>query len=201
MEGMAGGGSSSASGDARRDQYYAEALSPGRPLGSSALVPSVSSSSPSVGAAVDSNAAGAGAGPSSPPFRFKGERGSEGEGCRMGLPLPRKSLGSLYRCPSSTDRRQIDIQVPDRVPPLSSRGKLYMFGGYGGSGRLDDFFEYDFATKVWTKLECTGVSPGVRENNGVVVQGRCLYMFGGYNGTSWLNDFHNLISIREHGEL
>ena len=25
---------------------------------------------------------------------------------------------------------------------------MYMFGGYGGSGRLDDFYEFDFETKV-----------------------------------------------------
>ena len=33
-------------------------------------------------------------------------------------------------------------------------------------------------------------SPGVRENNGVVLYKRCLYIFGGYNGSQWLNDFH-----------
>ena len=46
--------------------------------------------------------------------------------------------------------------------------RLYMFGGYGGSGRLDDFFEFNFDTKAWSRVEYSGPSPGVRENNGVV---------------------------------
>jgi N-acetylneuraminic acid mutarotase len=68
--------------------------------------------------------------------------------------------------------------------------KLFMFGGYGGNGRLDDFFEYQFETKKWREVEYTGSSPGVRENNGVVEYKGCLYLFGGYNGSQWLNDFH-----------
>lgn len=65
-----------------------------------------------------------------------------------------------------------------------------MFGGYGGSGRLDDFYEFNFDSKVWKRVDYTGPSPGVRENNGVVEFRGCLYLFGGYNGSQWLNDFH-----------
>ena len=68
--------------------------------------------------------------------------------------------------------------------------RMFMFGGYGGSGRLDDFYEFNFDTKVWQRAEYTGPSPGVRENNGVVEYKGCLYLFGGYNGSQWLNDFH-----------
>ena len=68
--------------------------------------------------------------------------------------------------------------------------KLYVFGGYGGSGRLADFFEYDFETKTFHEVHTAGDSPGVRENNGVVLYKNRLYIFGGYNGNDWLNDFH-----------
>lgn len=68
--------------------------------------------------------------------------------------------------------------------------KLYLFGGYGGNGRLDDFFEFDFDSKLWRRVEYDGPSPGVRENNGVVEYNGMLYLFGGYNGQCWLNDFH-----------
>jgi N-acetylneuraminic acid mutarotase len=69
--------------------------------------------------------------------------------------------------------------------------KMYMFGGYGGNGRLGDFFVYDFEERRWSRVDCKGdVMPGVRENNGMVVHGDCLYLFGGYNGSTWLNDFH-----------
>jgi hypothetical protein len=47
-----------------------------------------------------------------------------------------------------------------------------MFGGYGGNGRLEDFFEYSFKTRTFKKIECGGDSPGVRENNG----GQCAFM-------------------------
>lgn len=29
--------------------------------------------------------------------------------------------------------------------------KMFMFGGYGGSGRLDDFFEFDFDSRMWRR--------------------------------------------------
>lgn len=68
---------------------------------------------------------------------------------------------------------------------------MYMFGGYGGNGRLDDFFEYSFETRQFRAVVPKGeVNPGVRENNGVVFYKGCLYIFGGYNGSQWLNDFH-----------
>lgn len=68
--------------------------------------------------------------------------------------------------------------------------RLYIFGGYGGSGRLDDFFVFDLDDRTWTQIENRGDAPGARENNGLVEWNGCLYLFGGYNGTTWLNDFH-----------
>lgn len=73
--------------------------------------------------------------------------------------------------------------------------KLFMFGGYGGNGRLDDFYEFSFGrtshvvfssimkysltsvlleTKTWREVEYTGTSPGVRENN---VSGKALLKY------------------------
>jgi len=77
--------------------------------------------------------------------------------------------------------------------------KLYMFGGYGGgTGRLDDFYSFDFSDGdgsgtthgTWQEVEVLSEErPGCRENNGVVIgEGSKMYLFGGYNGTSWLND-------------
>lgn len=70
--------------------------------------------------------------------------------------------------------------------------KLYVFGGYGGgTGRLDDFYSFDFLTSTWEEVEVLGdVKPGCRENNGVVISdsSRSIILFGGYNGSNWLND-------------
>eukprot|EP00743_Colponemidia_sp_Colp-15_P003169 GILK01003422.1.p1 GENE.GILK01003422.1~~GILK01003422.1.p1 ORF type:complete len:516 (-),score=43.59 GILK01003422.1:325-1872(-) len=69
---------------------------------------------------------------------------------------------------------------------------LYIFGGYGGSGRLDDLFEFCFEERSWYRLHTTGPTPAGRENNGAVVHKNKMYLFGGYSGSTWLNDFHSL---------
>ena len=66
------------------------------------------------------------------------------------------------------------------------KGKLYVFGGYGGgTGRLDDFWSFDFDRNVWEEVPVrSDTKPGCRENNGVVISdsSRSIYLFGGYNG-------------------
>lgn len=66
---------------------------------------------------------------------------------------------------------------------------MYIFGGYGGGGRLDDFHCFDLENTRWSRIEpSSGLTPGMRENNGLIeFQGK-LYLFGGYNGQQWLND-------------
>mmetsp|Transcript_14994 Transcript_14994/g.33439 ORF Transcript_14994/g.33439 Transcript_14994/m.33439 type:complete len:774 (-) Transcript_14994:927-3248(-) len=74
------------------------------------------------------------------------------------------------------------------------RDSLYLFGGYGGDGRLDDFHRYDLVRGGWSEVAVRSGSrrPGPRENNGAVVVGGdadgMVYLFGGYDGTRWLND-------------
>ena len=69
---------------------------------------------------------------------------------------------------------------------------LYIFGGYGGgTGRLDDFYSFDFERNEWSEVQVlSDEKPGCRENNGVVASGDSsrVYIFGGYNGNHWLND-------------
>ncbi|KAG7346391.1 galactose oxidase [Nitzschia inconspicua] len=86
------------------------------------------------------------------------------------------------------------------VPPPRSgaasvvvQDKLYVFGGYGGgTGRLDDFYAFDFRTCSWEEVQVLSEEkPGCRENNGVVVlsaRDQSIILFGGYNGHRWLND-------------
>lgn len=87
-----------------------------------------------------------------------------------------------------------DSSIP---PPRSGAAsvvvaqRLYMFGGYGGgTGRLDDFYQFSFDSNTWEEVEVlSDVKPGCRENNGVVIgDANRVYLFGGYNGQSWLND-------------
>jgi len=70
------------------------------------------------------------------------------------------------------------------------RDALYIFGGYGGNGRLNDLFRFYFPTREWSRVECKGSIPPGRENNGAVIYKNKMYLFGGYSGFTWLNDFH-----------
>jgi Kelch motif len=72
------------------------------------------------------------------------------------------------------------------------KGRLYVFGGYGGgTGRLDDFFSYNFETGCWEEVPVlSSEKPGPRENNGVVISdgSQCIYLFGvspPFGSSSW----------------
>lgn len=96
------------------------------------------------------------------------------------------------------------ISPPGLVPPPRSgaasvvvKGRLYIFGGYGGgTGRLDDFFSINLAnldTSCWEEVKVKSAEkPGCRENNGFCLSDsdRSIYLFGGYSGVTWLNDLH-----------
>jgi len=93
---------------------------------------------------------------------------------------------------------RVPMQNQTAPPPRSGaasvvvKGRLYVFGGYGGgTGRLDDFYSYCFETAQWEEVPVLShEKPGCRENNGVVISdsARKIFLFGGYNGQSWLND-------------
>ena len=72
------------------------------------------------------------------------------------------------------------------------KDSLYVLGGYGGNGRLDDLWQYLFQEGKWLRLETSRPMPTSRENNGAVLYKGGMYIFGGYSGQFWLNDFHRL---------
>lgn len=101
--------------------------------------------------------------------------------------------------PSTSSNASGELITTTVVPPPRSgaasvvvQDKLYVFGGYGGgTGRLDDFFAFDFNTSSWEAVPVlSDEKPGCRENNGVVISetSQSIILFGGYNGRSWLND-------------
>lgn len=111
-------------------------------------------------------------------------------------------LSTNFRQPNS-DRQCLSWSrvspTTSTVPPARSgaasvvvKGRLYVFGGYGGAThRLDDFYQFSFDTGAWEEVKVLSEErPGRRENNGVVISdsSRSIYLFGGYNGSNWLND-------------
>lgn len=100
---------------------------------------------------------------------------------------------------ASSIRRWREVELSSSIKPGERSGAssviyqdaLYVFGGYGGSGRLDDIYRFDFPDRCWSRLDVQGTVPAGRENNGAVVHGSKMYLFGGYSGFTWLNDFHS----------
>eukprot|EP00929_Paragymnodinium_shiwhaense_P010216 TRINITY_DN114758_c0_g1_i1.p1 TRINITY_DN114758_c0_g1~~TRINITY_DN114758_c0_g1_i1.p1 ORF type:complete len:515 (-),score=108.81 TRINITY_DN114758_c0_g1_i1:25-1569(-) len=102
-----------------------------------------------------------------------------------------------HNSPSAPPRRWREVELNSPVKPAERSGAssviyqdtLYVFGGYGGGGRLDDICRFDFPSRCWHRVEVQGSVPVGRENNGAVVHGNKMYLFGGYSGFTWLNDF------------
>lgn len=42
---------------------------------------------------------------------------------------------------------------------------IYIFGGYDGIKRTNDFYKYDVLNKIWAKIYTTDLPPGPRERH------------------------------------
>lgn len=113
------------------------------------------------------------------------------------LPLEGDGLEGIDSTAVTPLRRWREVELSSSVKPGARSGAssvvykdaLYIFGGYGGSGRLEDIFRFDFASRCWSQVDAQGNVPVGRENNGAVIYGGKMYLFGGYSGFTWLNDF------------
>ncbi|KAF4140933.1 BTB And C-terminal Kelch domain-containing protein [Phytophthora infestans] len=60
------------------------------------------------------------------------------------------------------------------------RDSFYVFGGYDGDRRLNDFFSYNFLTQTWTNVFVNaGQQPTPRYGHASVVYDNAMYIFGG----------------------
>jgi hypothetical protein len=120
------------------------------------------------------------------------ESAADGSNNETQRKFPRASLNHTRQC-LTWSRVATACADSSRAPPPRSgaasvvvKGRLYVFGGYGGgTGRLDDFWSYHFETGIWEEVQVLSAEkPGCRENNGVVISdsSRSIYLFGGYNG-------------------
>ncbi|KAF0687591.1 Aste57867_20710 [Aphanomyces stellatus] len=69
------------------------------------------------------------------------------------------------------------------------KDSMYVFGGYDGSNRVNDFFEYNFKRKVWAQVLAIGIPPTPRDRHVAVVYKDSFYVFAGFDGSSRVNDF------------
>lgn len=66
---------------------------------------------------------------------------------------------------------------------------LYVFGGYDGSNRVNDFYKFNFKASKWSQVAVQGVSPSARDRHVVVSHNDRIYIFAGYDGNNRVNDF------------
>ena len=71
-------------------------------------------------------------------------------------------------------------------------GTMYVFGGYNGQARVNDFHAFSYASRRWSPVlpsANSGRPPSPRDRHSSVVYGTSFYVFGGFDGTSRTNDF------------
>ena len=70
---------------------------------------------------------------------------------------------------------------------------LFIFGGYDGQSRINDFHRYSFTDKTWSPINSVSDLdenvPSPRDRHISVVYQNALFVFGGFDGTSRVNDF------------
>ncbi|KAF4673607.1 Leucine-zipper-like transcriptional regulator 1 [Perkinsus olseni] len=66
---------------------------------------------------------------------------------------------------------------------------MYVFGGYDGSNRVNDFYKYHFPTKAWSTVSYYSPRPSARDRHVAVAYRGNIYIFGGYDGSTRVNDF------------
>lgn len=123
-------------------------------------------------------------------------------GGRTGVDMGEGAKSELYVFDTSSAEWQ-PVKVPDdspTPPPRSyhamaaapSTGKVYVFGGCGSGGRLNDLWCFDTHTHTWQQLGSDS-GDGVAARGGSVLvasaDGQQLYLLGGFNGDE-LQDCH-----------
>merc|ERR1712157_493827 len=68
------------------------------------------------------------------------------------------------------------------------KGTIYLFGGYDGVHRMNDFHQFRMASRIWSSIRSAGQVPSPRYFHASVVYSSSLYLFGGYSGQERLND-------------
>ncbi|GAB4817934.1 hypothetical protein N2152v2_004980 [Parachlorella kessleri] len=124
-------------------------------------------------------------------------------GGRSGIDMGEGSLDELYAFDVATNRWSKVEPRGGVCPPrrsyhamVSQGGKLYVFGGCGEAGRLNDLWEFDTASGTWSQLPTSAAIKG-RGGCGFAAAAGALYVIGGFCGNE-LNDVHRFdLSTRQ----
>ena len=64
---------------------------------------------------------------------------------------------------------------------------IFIFGGMGEKGKLEDCYRFDYSEAKFTKYEITGASPAPRANHSACCYEGKVYIFGGNGGRGYEN--------------
>lgn len=108
---------------------------------------------------------------------------------------------NLHMLEQTNTWHQIESSSQNEVHPPCPRSlhasvalnnNFYIFGGYDGTNRRNDFYSFNFSTNTWSELNPNGSAspPSPRDRHTAVVHARQIYIFGGYDGYNRVDDFH-----------
>ena len=89
----------------------------------------------------------------------------------------------------------IDVEISS--PPCARslhasaiwKDEMFIFGGYDGASRRNDFYSFNFKNKQWKLLNeeshgINGLPPSPRDRHCAVVHNNSFYVFGGFDGSA-----------------
>jgi len=72
----------------------------------------------------------------------------------------------------------------DRHVAVAYNNNFYVFGGFDGTSRVNDFFSFDFSSMTWREVPVlSGQPPSPRHSHAAVVHNHSMWVFGGYDGS------------------
>ena len=77
---------------------------------------------------------------------------------------------------------------------------MYVFGGYDGQTRLNDFFSFSFTEMTWSTIAAEQ-PPTPRDRHVSVAYKDTFYVFGGFDGRSRVSDLHGYNTITQKWRL
>ena len=85
------------------------------------------------------------------------------------------NLREWFWSPSARDRH---TAVAD------SNKNIYIFAGYDGFNRVDDFYRYNIPEAKWSRVQAlnSDQGPSPRHSHTAVVYNGSMFIFGGYDG-------------------
>jgi hypothetical protein len=131
-------------------------------------------------------------------------RGASGEGSHRLNPDVNLGLSQTDCCLSSSSINTLhawyNVEAVGSHPPPCQRSlhssalmkdNIYIFGGYDGTSRVNDFYSFDCNSRSWSiVIHLSGQPPSPRDRHISVVHEDTFYVFGGFDGRSRVNDLH-----------